>query len=443
MDHGDDDARDNPIAAMLEAALRWQSGVPFVSTPRFAIVADRHGTHALSGQPTLSRTTATASASAYRYGNLRARAASAGAIGRRVYVPSLGIAGAATRYDRHIGSDARRVTVCRWSGEATDGDDDQRDSSSDSSGGSHHTQSGTDSSDSSSSNSSGSDDDDADTTGSDGQDDGADDGNGELVAIRSHRRVSLQGHHLQHARAVATHSGRLYGRLVGLGTPMARAPARSTSTSLASRHSTSSPSTSSSSTESDGETVDFDDDSDDDDDDGGEEQSTDLDTDDESSNSSDTGSDGDDGGLVRNGVASALGSTSRRSARHFDDAVTASIDDARASGTALAPTRDAVNALPTRAHCSVRDGDGACAVCLDDFADGDQLRVLPCAHAYHVACIDRWLASHVACPCCRAPVTTCDACIPAPVFLIAYPVDPAPMPAWMCSMLEAADSQGT
>lgn len=43
-----------------------------------------------------------------------------------------------------------------------------------------------------------------------------------------------------------------------------------------------------------------------------------------------------------------------------------------------------------------------CAICLVDFADGDQIRVLPqCDHAFHLTCIDTWLGSHSSCPSCR------------------------------------------
>ncbi|CAN6252997.1 unnamed protein product [Urochloa humidicola] len=52
------------------------------------------------------------------------------------------------------------------------------------------------------------------------------------------------------------------------------------------------------------------------------------------------------------------------------------------------------------------DGDGKdpfdCAVCLCEFADDDQLRLLPnCSHAFHLECIDTWLLSHSTCPLCR------------------------------------------
>lgn len=55
-------------------------------------------------------------------------------------------------------------------------------------------------------------------------------------------------------------------------------------------------------------------------------------------------------------------------------------------------------------------GDGftaetECPVCLMDFTDKQELRMLPkCAHAFHVPCVDTWLSSHSNCPLCRANV---------------------------------------
>ncbi|KAL2467899.1 RING-H2 finger protein ATL8 [Forsythia ovata] len=43
-----------------------------------------------------------------------------------------------------------------------------------------------------------------------------------------------------------------------------------------------------------------------------------------------------------------------------------------------------------------------CAICLEKYADGDEIRVLPqCGHGFHVPCIDAWLGSHSSCPSCR------------------------------------------
>ncbi|KAM0934707.1 putative transcription factor C2H2 family [Dioscorea sansibarensis] len=48
-------------------------------------------------------------------------------------------------------------------------------------------------------------------------------------------------------------------------------------------------------------------------------------------------------------------------------------------------------------------GVGAeCAICLNEFAEGDGVRVLPaCNHGFHVKCIEGWLVSHSSCPTCR------------------------------------------
>merc|ERR1712176_916873 len=48
----------------------------------------------------------------------------------------------------------------------------------------------------------------------------------------------------------------------------------------------------------------------------------------------------------------------------------------------------------------------ACPICLDGFAVGDEQRILPCFHAFHRSCVDAWLHTHFACPCCRHELTT-------------------------------------
>ncbi|XP_031119824.1 RING-H2 finger protein ATL54-like [Ipomoea triloba] len=48
-----------------------------------------------------------------------------------------------------------------------------------------------------------------------------------------------------------------------------------------------------------------------------------------------------------------------------------------------------------------------CSVCLNEFRDGENLRLLPkCSHAFHVACIDTWLRAHTNCPLCRAAIVS-------------------------------------
>ena len=46
-----------------------------------------------------------------------------------------------------------------------------------------------------------------------------------------------------------------------------------------------------------------------------------------------------------------------------------------------------------------------CCICLDDFEEGEKLRILPCDHGYHSKCIDSWLVKHKRiCPQCRKRV---------------------------------------
>ncbi|KAK7409850.1 hypothetical protein VNO78_00211 [Psophocarpus tetragonolobus] len=73
--------------------------------------------------------------------------------------------------------------------------------------------------------------------------------------------------------------------------------------------------------------------------------------------------------------------------------------------------------LTATTESAVKFGD--CAICLSEFAIGDEIRVLPqCGHGFHVSCIDAWLRSHSSCPSCRQilVVSRCNKCggIPAP-----------------------------
>lgn len=75
-------------------------------------------------------------------------------------------------------------------------------------------------------------------------------------------------------------------------------------------------------------------------------------------------------------------------------------------------------ALPTSIYAnsgspsSSPSSASGCAICLMDFKDGDNIRVLPkCNHRFHVVCIDKWLLSHSSCPTCRHRLKSSD-CMP-------------------------------
>jgi len=45
---------------------------------------------------------------------------------------------------------------------------------------------------------------------------------------------------------------------------------------------------------------------------------------------------------------------------------------------------------------------GECQICLEELAEGDELRTLPCGHFFHTACVDVWLRQKSgSCPTCR------------------------------------------
>ncbi len=46
----------------------------------------------------------------------------------------------------------------------------------------------------------------------------------------------------------------------------------------------------------------------------------------------------------------------------------------------------------------------ACSICLGDYEEGEDIRLLPCGHMFHVPCIDAWLQINRICPLCKADV---------------------------------------
>ncbi|XP_051189119.1 probable E3 ubiquitin-protein ligase ATL44 [Lolium perenne] len=95
-------------------------------------------------------------------------------------------------------------------------------------------------------------------------------------------------------------------------------------------------------------------------------------------------------------------------------------DDDPAPAETRDDTKRALDGIPVRVvvlQQFMPDADGGrnddadadaddCAVCLAEFAAGDEVRVLPaCRHGFHSECVDRWLLTRApTCPVCRAPV---------------------------------------
>ncbi|KAI3959916.1 hypothetical protein MKW92_003742 [Papaver armeniacum] len=45
--------------------------------------------------------------------------------------------------------------------------------------------------------------------------------------------------------------------------------------------------------------------------------------------------------------------------------------------------------------------DAVCSICLGKYADNEELKELPCAHFFHVDCVDKWLEKNDSCPLCK------------------------------------------
>eukprot|EP01018_Ginkgo_biloba_P024104 Gb_01263 [translate_table: standard] len=78
-------------------------------------------------------------------------------------------------------------------------------------------------------------------------------------------------------------------------------------------------------------------------------------------------------------------------------------------GLYLTPTqREAVEALiqelPKFRMKAVPTDCSECPICLEEFHVGNEVRGLPCAHNFHVECIDEWLRLNIKCPRCRCSV---------------------------------------
>ncbi|XP_068588376.1 E3 ubiquitin-protein ligase RNF6 [Cebidichthys violaceus] len=70
-------------------------------------------------------------------------------------------------------------------------------------------------------------------------------------------------------------------------------------------------------------------------------------------------------------------------------------------------TKEQIDNLSTRTYgqASLEGEIGrACSVCINEYAQGNKLRRLPCSHEFHIHCIDRWLSENNTCPICRQPI---------------------------------------
>ncbi|XP_029125996.1 uncharacterized protein LOC109792550 isoform X2 [Cajanus cajan] len=96
---------------------------------------------------------------------------------------------------------------------------------------------------------------------------------------------------------------------------------------------------------------------------------------------------------------------------HQQSVVLSSRPSVSSIGSVPAPN-DVVESLPVKLYEKLHkhQEDGAqCYICLVEYEDGDNMRVLPCHHEFHRTCIDKWLKEiHRVCPLCRGDICISD-----------------------------------
>ncbi|KAF7549448.1 hypothetical protein G7Z17_g6375 [Cylindrodendrum hubeiense] len=94
--------------------------------------------------------------------------------------------------------------------------------------------------------------------------------------------------------------------------------------------------------------------------------------------------------------------TSNLSEGHQPEATPSTRTDNDAASSAA---RDSPTPTPTSAPDGADgngDGNLGCSICTEDFKVGEDVRVLPCQHQFHPACVDPWLINvSGTCPLCR------------------------------------------
>lgn len=71
----------------------------------------------------------------------------------------------------------------------------------------------------------------------------------------------------------------------------------------------------------------------------------------------------------------------------------------RSTNTPATTTEGLLAAQPT---FQTRSGSLECSICLEEFVENEEIRVLPCNHKFHPVCIDPWLLNvSGTCPICR------------------------------------------
>jgi len=96
---------------------------------------------------------------------------------------------------------------------------------------------------------------------------------------------------------------------------------------------------------------------------------------------------------------------------------------------------DSKHAVAVPIAAEADSGDQMCSICTDEFEFGEDIRLLPCNHMFHPACVDPWLLDiSGTCPLCRIDLNPTTASTDAPTtgaadstsaVALAPPLDPS------------------
>ncbi|RDX77462.1 Receptor-likey region, transmembrane domain- and RING domain-containing protein 2, partial [Mucuna pruriens] len=96
---------------------------------------------------------------------------------------------------------------------------------------------------------------------------------------------------------------------------------------------------------------------------------------------------------------------------HQQSVVLSSRPSVSSIGSVPAPN-DVVESLPVKLYEKLhkhQEDAAQCYICLVEYEDGDNMRVLPCHHEFHRTCVDKWLKEiHRVCPLCRGDICISD-----------------------------------
>lgn len=120
----------------------------------------------------------------------------------------------------------------------------------------------------------------------------------------------------------------------------------------------------------------------------------------------------DDDEALQLAISLSLSESTRTAASNsFSGQKTLSDNDER-SIEMVELNRPTTSDFPTR-HPEVNASDDSeqhgvdsntCSICLDEYCNGDELRILPCLHSFHTHCIDSWLHRNATCPVCKLDI---------------------------------------